>query len=137
MSKNRTPIYLGLGLAGAGGYYLYKAGGDPKNAKNQLKHDAEKAKQKIPRGPEAEKIGEKVGAEANAHIDEAVSNARDKARADERIGQYAQDGINKIDQVRHDTARNLGTTVDKLDRKVEQKAAEAKGSLSSWFGGSK
>lgn len=37
MSKSRTPLYLGLGLAGAGGYYLYRAGGDPQRAKNEVK----------------------------------------------------------------------------------------------------
>jgi hypothetical protein len=28
MSKSRVPLYLGLTVAGAGGYYLYKSGGD-------------------------------------------------------------------------------------------------------------
>lgn len=28
MSKSRLPLYLGLTAAGAGGYYLYKSGGD-------------------------------------------------------------------------------------------------------------
>lgn len=32
MSKSRLPLWLGLGVAGAGGYYLYSAGGDPKSA---------------------------------------------------------------------------------------------------------
>lgn len=35
--KARTPLYVGLGLAGMGSYYLYQAGGDPKTAKDQLK----------------------------------------------------------------------------------------------------
>lgn len=35
--KARTPLYVGLGLAGMGGYYLYQAGGDPNTAKNKLK----------------------------------------------------------------------------------------------------
>jgi hypothetical protein len=37
MSKSRMPVYLGLAAAGAGGYYLYSAGGDPKKAKNNAK----------------------------------------------------------------------------------------------------
>lgn len=28
MSRSRLPLYLGLTAAGAGGYYLYKSGGD-------------------------------------------------------------------------------------------------------------
>ncbi|GAD93267.1 conserved hypothetical protein [Paecilomyces variotii No. 5] len=138
MSKSRTPLYLGLGLAGAGGYYLYSAGGDPQKAKEKAKHDAEVARSKVPRGPDAEKAGEKVGSEAGASIDEAVSNAKDMARNNgNNIRQYAHEGIDKIDQIRHDTAKQLGTTVDKLDKTVENKASEAKGTLSSWFGGSK
>lgn len=53
------------------------------------------------------------------------------------IRQYAHEGIDKIDQIRQDTAKQLGTTVDKLDKTVENKASEAKSTLSSWFGGSK
>jgi hypothetical protein len=37
MSKNRTGLYLGLAAAGAGGYYLYRAGGDVKGAKQEMK----------------------------------------------------------------------------------------------------
>lgn len=33
MSKSRMPLYLGLGVAGAGGYYLYRSGGDASKAK--------------------------------------------------------------------------------------------------------
>ena len=36
MSKSRLPLYLGLGVAAAGGYYLYAAGGDPKKATKKL-----------------------------------------------------------------------------------------------------
>lgn len=37
MSKNRTGLYAALALAGAGGYYLYRAGGDPNAAKDAMK----------------------------------------------------------------------------------------------------
>lgn len=37
MSKSKAPMYLGLAAAGAGGYYLYKAGGDPKAATQDIK----------------------------------------------------------------------------------------------------
>lgn len=30
--KSRMPLWLGLAALGAGGYYLYSAGGDPKRA---------------------------------------------------------------------------------------------------------
>lgn len=35
MSK-RPIVWIGLGLAGAGGYYLYSAGGDPKLAQKNI-----------------------------------------------------------------------------------------------------
>lgn len=68
-----------------------------------------------------------------------MKSAQDKARngSPGTIEEYTKDSINKIDQVRQDTAKKLGVTVDKLDRKVEDKAAEAKSTVSSWFGGSK
>lgn len=37
MSKSRIPLYLGLTVAGAGGYYLYKSGGDVKAATARAK----------------------------------------------------------------------------------------------------
>lgn len=37
MSKNRTGIYIGLAAAGVGGFYLYRAGGDVKGAKQEMK----------------------------------------------------------------------------------------------------
>lgn len=37
MSKSRLPLYLGLTAAGAGGYYLYKSGGDIDAAKARAK----------------------------------------------------------------------------------------------------
>lgn len=37
MSKSRLPLYLGLGVAGVGGYYLYQSGGDVDRAKLNAK----------------------------------------------------------------------------------------------------
>jgi len=126
VTKSRVPLYLGLAAAGAGGYYLYMAGGDPKQAKDQAKVDVEKAKGRLPSGEQAEQAGEKVQV------------AREKTKIDDdNIKQYAKEGIEKIDQIRHDTAQSMGTTIDKLDRKVEEKASEAKKGISSWFGGGK
>lgn len=36
-AKPRTGLYLGLAAAGAGGYYLYRAGGDVQGAKKEIK----------------------------------------------------------------------------------------------------
>lgn len=37
MAQSRTPVYLGLAGLGAGAFYLYRAGGDPKTATQELK----------------------------------------------------------------------------------------------------
>jgi len=45
-----------------------------------------------------------------------------------------QTSLDRIDEIRHDTAQKMGTSVDKLDRKIEDKAAEAKNTIKGWFG---
>ncbi|KAJ6096351.1 hypothetical protein N7486_007097 [Penicillium sp. IBT 16267x] len=142
MSKNRTPLYLGLAAAGAGGYYLYRSGGDVKRAKQEMKIDADKAREKLPRGERAEKVGQEVGKEAStgAVVDEAIDNARSKFKLDERIPEMTgeaqrqyQDGKKKIDELRGEAKNKINSEIDRVDRTVEQKAAEAKG----WFGSKK
>ncbi|CDM34087.1 hypothetical protein DTO013E5_9970 [Penicillium roqueforti] len=141
MSKNRVPMYLGLAAAGAGGYYLYSAGGDPSAAKHQMKIDAEKAREKLPSTNNAEKTGKDFGKEAGANIDDAIAKARAEGK---RIPEFAQESKDKLDELR-DEAKNkfnanrekLNSGVDQIDREVEQKAAEAKGTVSGWLGGKK
>ncbi|KAB8228320.1 uncharacterized protein BDW43DRAFT_217863 [Aspergillus alliaceus] len=161
MSKNRTGLYAALAAAGAGGYYLYRAGGDPKAAKQEIKRmpaprsslspslsmrfvdsslivdDAELARNKIPTD-KAERAGEKVGSEAGAHIDEAVSNARTQAQdASNRASGLGQESLDKLKGAQQEASEKLKANVDKFDKTVEQKTSEAKGTLSSWWGGSK
>ncbi|KAJ5130637.1 uncharacterized protein N7515_006676 [Penicillium bovifimosum] len=130
MSKSRMPMYLGLAAAGAGGYYLYNAGGDPSTAKHQMRIDAEKARQKMPGSDNAESTGTQAG----ANVDDAIARARAE-------GKEARD---KLEGLRDDakTKFNAGVEkvnagVDQVDRDVEKKAAEAKGAVSGWFGGKK
>ncbi|KAF7592027.1 hypothetical protein BBP40_000750 [Aspergillus hancockii] len=138
MSKNRTGVYAALAVAGAGGYYLYRAGGDPKIAKEEIKYDANVARHKLPSDTKAERAGEKVGSEAGAHIDEAVNNARTQAQdASKSATDLAHEKLDKLNDVRQDASSKLKTNVDKFDKTVEQKTSEAKGSLSSWWSGSK
>ena len=40
MAARRAPLILGLTLAGAGGYYLYTAGGDPKVAQKKIERES-------------------------------------------------------------------------------------------------
>ncbi|OGM43712.1 hypothetical protein ABOM_008830 [Aspergillus bombycis] len=135
--SNRTGLYAALAAAGVGGYYLYRAGGDPKVAKQEIKHDADVARNKVPTD-KAERAGQKVGSEAGAHIDEAVSDVRTQAQdASNRASGLAHESLDKLNDVRQDAAATIKANVDKFDKTVEQKTSEAKGSLSSWWSGSK
>ncbi|CAI7579267.1 unnamed protein product [Penicillium glandicola] len=130
MSKSRVPLYLGLAAAGAGGYYLYSAGGSPSAAKHQIKIDAEKAREKLPGTKNAEKFGTNIGKEAGANIDDAIARARAEGQ---RIPDLAQDGKEKLDELRSEAKSKfdanrdrISNGIDQIDRDVEQKAAEAK-----------
>ncbi|KAJ6020701.1 hypothetical protein N7540_006205 [Penicillium herquei] len=144
MSQSRIGVYLGLAAAGAGGYYLYRAGGDVKGAKQEMKIDADKAREKLPRGESAEAAGANAGKEAGAVVDEAINNARSKFKLDERIPEWKENGKEKLeegkkqfDDLRQETRDKISSEIDKVDRSVEQKTAEAKGTVSGWFGGKK
>ncbi|KAJ5773563.1 hypothetical protein N7457_008459 [Penicillium paradoxum] len=139
--SRRMPVYLGLAAAGAGGYYLYKAGGDPQAAKHQIKIDAEKAREKIPGTESAEKFGKDLGKEAGANVDDAIARARAESK---RIPELAQEGKDKFEELRDDAksrfnagVEKVNNGVDQVDRDIEQKAAEAKGAVSGWFAGKK
>ena len=66
--------------------------------------------------------------EADAKIGAKLSEA------DAKFGQLKTDGVAKFEQVRKETGKELHDTVDKFDKTVERKTAEAKSGLSSWFG---
>ena len=46
-NKNRLPLYIGLGVAGIAGYYLYSAGGSPKVAKKEVERRSTDGKGKV------------------------------------------------------------------------------------------
>ncbi|MCJ1429531.1 hypothetical protein MMC29_007446 [Sticta canariensis] len=150
-SKSRIPILVGLTFIGAGGYYLYAAGGDPKLAQKKIEHDATSASAKVKgelpgSGKEAQKQGEELSKRAGAAIDSTVHDVRTKVNeadaklsakaheADSKFQQLKADGSKQFDQARKDTARELQETADKFDKTVEKKATEAKSGISSWFG---
>jgi len=129
-NKSRLPLYLGLGVAAVGGYYLYSAGGDPKLARKEIEHDAARAssavRSEIPgRDKEAAKTGEEWGQKAVSKIDSATDDARAKANS----------AGSKADQHRKDVGRDLQQSIDRVDRKVEEGVSRAKSGISSWFGG--
>ena len=120
---------------------MYSAGGDPSAAKHQLRIDAEKAREKLPGTNNAEKFGTDVGKEAGANIDDAIARARAEGK---RIPELAQDGKERLDELREEAKNKfnanrdkINKSVDEIDREVEQKAAEAKNAVSGWLGGKK
>lgn len=62
---------------------------------------------------------------ALVNLADSIPLQTDKARAELAKAE------GKLDQYRKETVK----TIDAADRKVEQKAAEAKSGISSWFGG--
>ncbi|PYI07477.1 hypothetical protein BO78DRAFT_396344 [Aspergillus sclerotiicarbonarius CBS 121057] len=124
MSKNPTALYLGIAALGAGGYYMYRAGGDPKVAKEEMKQDAHIARLKTPTGDQAEKAGEKAAYETRLNVDEAINTTRAEAK----------DNLNRLEKITRDTTAELRSGAEKIEGKMEEKAAEAKGSISGWFG---
>ncbi|OAX84806.1 hypothetical protein ACJ72_00829 [Emergomyces africanus] len=126
MSKSRLPMYLGLAAAGAGGYYLYRAGGDPKRATRQFEDDASRAGSKL-RDESNKALGHGSAEQIGANID----------RADEKATKFVKEEADKLSKTRHDVAKDVNAKIDSFDKTVEQKAAEAKSGVSSWFGGKK
>ncbi|PNY26191.1 Uncharacterized protein TCAP_03874, partial [Tolypocladium capitatum] len=107
MSKSRMPLILGLGAAGAIGYYFYSAGGNAKAAENKLESHVHKAsasvKSRFPgSSPDADKQPSRLKSNAEAYAKDAKAEAR--------------------------------KAVDKLDRKVDEGAAKAKTGIFGWFG---
>lgn len=63
-----------------------------------------------------------------------MSNPRASGKPDERIPEYTGDTRTRIGEMKDEAANKLNTGVGKMDRTVEQKASEAKGTVSGWFG---
>ncbi|KAK7700122.1 hypothetical protein SLS64_011140 [Diaporthe eres] len=130
MSRSRAPLLLGLTAAGGVGYYLYGAGGNPKVAEKQFEADVHKASAKVKgelpgRGQQYEKEAEATGRQAGAKFDEALAKTQaelQKGKAE--AAAYAKDAKAATIQ-----------EIDKIDKKVEEKASQAKTGISSWFGG--
>ncbi|CZT01730.1 uncharacterized protein RAG0_09209 [Rhynchosporium agropyri] len=128
--KSKAPLYITLAAAGGVGYYLYQAGGSPKVAEKQMEADLSRASAKIKsevpgRAKEAQKEGEKWASEAGQKLDNAVEKSKaELAKAE-----------GKFDQYRKEASAETMKKIDAADRKIENKAAEAKSGISSWFGG--
>ncbi|THW91966.1 hypothetical protein D6D18_06431 [Aureobasidium pullulans] len=151
-ARSRLPLIAGLGAATFGGYYMYRAGGNPKVAEKQIEHDAARlssaARDELPGRAKELKTEAKVYSEQiGQKIDGAVKDARDKTREfDAKFETYRADAEKNINKYSKEANKEFNSAVDTFDKKVGDAAANAKASaevnaekaksgLSSWFGG--
>ncbi|KAL4979334.1 hypothetical protein BDW66DRAFT_148460 [Aspergillus desertorum] len=122
--KSRAGLYVGLGALGAGFYYIYRAGGNPKVAKEEMKYDINKARARAPGTETGERAGERAGLETNLNIEEAANNPTTK---NSDLASQAQRKWDDLSQASKEEA-------NKLSHDVEAKASQAKSTVSGWFG---
>ena len=112
-------------------------------------HVAAKIKGEVPqRTTDAESQGRKVGQEAGAKVDHAVSFPSFSPSSTPKQYRINADRVPQVDTVNRDISKAKSETeayakaakadtlkkIDEFDRKVEDGAAKSKGYLSSWFG---
>ncbi|KAK1783474.1 hypothetical protein QBC45DRAFT_399420 [Copromyces sp. CBS 386.78] len=130
MSQSRVLPMLGAGVVGLGGYYIWKSSGSPSAAEKKFEADlhrgAAKIKSEMPGSShtDARHEGAEYGKQIGSKIDDAVSQA-DKTYSATK---------SQAEALAKDTKAEALKKVDQFDRTVEQKAAEAKSGVSSWFG---
>jgi hypothetical protein len=108
-ARSKMPTYLAVGAAGVAGYYLYSAGGSPKEAVRKAEVDAHIKTDKPT-----------YARDTGAKIDEAAHNAeKNMEQARDATGSYAKERKDE-----------LLRGIDKADQKIEEKAK-------GWFGGGK
>jgi len=128
MSSNRLFGLLGVAAAGGVGYYLYNAGGDPKVAQKKMEADASRLaanlKEDIPgRGKEVKKDAEATMSQAGSKFDQASYDAKAKLSEAEA----------KARDMSQKAGKDISAGIDKFDKAVEDKAAQAKSGLKGWF----
>ncbi|KAH7382361.1 hypothetical protein BKA66DRAFT_118655 [Pyrenochaeta sp. MPI-SDFR-AT-0127] len=148
MAGRRIFTYGGLAAVGAGTYYLYSAGGDPKLAEKKFEHDAATAARRLKgdlpgSDKEAKKAGEEgfeaVRATAQQYADQAKAEAK---KAEQKFDAYSADAKKKFEEAKlqaereyHAAGKEVNAAANKFDKVVTEKAAESKSWFGSWFGG--
>lgn len=110
-------ILGGVAAVGAGyfGYTLYKSGGNVKVAEKQVESDYAKAEATIK--------------------SELPGRERQMQKQAETIGEKAQVELRRVEDYSKNAGQAAMRKIDEVDHKVEKEAANAKSSISSWFGG--
>ncbi|KAF2224142.1 hypothetical protein BDZ85DRAFT_97831 [Elsinoe ampelina] len=139
MSRRGVTV-IGLTAVGGVGYYLFKAGGDPKIAEKQAEHDAARLSSAVRN--ELPGKGKEVKTEAKV-IGQKINEARSKsAELEKNLNSYASDAEKRFEAARKEAGKELNQAVDKFDKtvgdaasKIQQEGSKAKSGLLSWFGG--
>jgi len=137
---NRATTWIGLGAAGAVGYYFYQAGGDPKLAEKKFEADAAKAssavKNQIPgQANKLQKEGEAGLQGVQSQLSSIGKDIKSEAQAAEaKARSLAADAQAKLDAATKDAHTSASKAVDAFDKNVNDGAAKAKSGISSWFG---
>ncbi|KAK4552613.1 hypothetical protein LTR86_010257 [Recurvomyces mirabilis] len=133
-------IIGGAGVLGVG-YYMYNAGGSPKAAEKRFEADAAKAANAVGlagKGKEVQKQGEVTLADAGKKADQLFQDAKSAtSKVDGKLEAYRKDAEAKLESGVKETRDSANKAIDSFDRNVEAKASAAKGTVNSWFGGSK
>ncbi|KAF1360805.1 hypothetical protein EJ07DRAFT_113645 [Lizonia empirigonia] len=148
MTGRRFATFGGLAAVGAGTYYLYSAGGDPKLAEKKLEHDAANITRRV-RGdfPGQDKEAKKAGEEGYEAVRATAQDYANRASAEAKKAQAKYNSLSveakkKWDEAKargeeytRETSKDFNAAVDRFDREVTKDAAQAKSWLGSWFGG--
>lgn len=139
---------LGFATVVAGGYYLYQASGQPKQAVKIAEHDAEVGIAKVKGefksdSAAAKEKGREYGEKAGAQYEKAIADAKTRFEetrksANETYDQgkaKAEEARRTLEEKRREAGKEINATINQADRKVEDAAGKAKSSISSWFGG--
>ncbi|KAF1354751.1 hypothetical protein BDV97DRAFT_365988 [Delphinella strobiligena] len=145
-ARSRLPLIATLALGGAGGYYLYNAGGRPKVAEKQFEHDAARLSSKVRSefpgkekevkteaklyGEQAKQYGEQIGDK----VDETLASAKAKSKEYEtQLQAKTAEAEKALEKYRKDAGKELNAAVDKFDKTVEDGVSKTKSGISSWF----
>ena len=137
---NRATTWIGLGAAGAVGYYFYQAGGDPKVAEKKFEADAAKVsatlKDQVPgQAKKLQKEGELTLENAKSSLSSLGKDLKSEAnKVDAKVSKLSSDAASKLDQTGRDVHAAGSKAVNEFDKNVNEGTAKAKSGLSSWFG---
>lgn len=135
LRKSTLSIYLADDAARLSSKVRGELPGKEKEAKTEAKVYAEQAGQKIDRAVSITWLlhfaFDYITDERVFQIDDAKATTN---KVDAKLEGYRANAEKKLDEYRKEAGKDLTSAVDKFDKTVEQKAAQSKSWIGSWFG---